>query len=479
MTLINELHAILGAGGLRLPGEVSDRYLHEPRGRFISRPLAVARPADTDQVASVVGLCRKSGVAIVPQGGNTGLVGGASAPGQGRELILSLERMRTIRRVDTEGAFVLAEAGCTLAAIQDAAFSAGMYFPLSLASEGTATIGGNVATNAGGNLTLRYGNARSRVLGLEVVLAEGQVFHGLSELRKDNSGYDLKQLFIGSEGTLGIVTAASLEMVPAPVQRATALAGIDSVAGAVGLLTFLRRKLGETLSSFELISRNALEYVLDYLDNARDPLGRPWPWYVLLQSDSALVGDWLEPAVFDALDSAMADRHAGEVVVAGNRTQAAALWRLRETISAAQSTGGASIKHDIAVPVGRIPGFLDQAGKALAWLVPGVRPCVFGHLGDGNLHFNLSQPAGMTAEDFMELEAECNQVVFDLVERLGGSIAAEHGIGQLRRAELAHRADPVKLQLMGRIKRSLDPESLLNPGKVLSTDAKSGKNSCV
>jgi D-lactate dehydrogenase (cytochrome) len=466
-SLLEAFSRVLGNAGLVTDAADLERYAGEPRGRFRERPLAVLRPAGTQEVAAAVTICREHGLAIVPQGGNTGLVGGQSVAHPDREVILSLERMRAVRSIDAEGASMVVEAGCKLATAQAAAESVGLQFPMSLASEGTATVGGNIATNAGGHLTVRYGNMRRQVLGLEVVLADGRVFDGLTALRKDNSGYDLNQLFIGSEGTLGIITAASLDLVAAPRQSMTALLGVNDLPAALTLLRLLRRHLGETVSALELMPRLAMDFALDYLPDAHDPLGRAHPWYLLLQADTAMAGDWLRGACVAALERAADEDVATDAVVAGNDTQATSLWRLREAISPAQKTGGVSLKHDISVPVAAIPDFVDETCAALADAVPGIRPCIFGHVGDGNLHFNLSQPEGMDADAFRALEGECNRIVFDAVVRHRGSIAAEHGIGQLRAGELSRRGDAVRLDLMRRLKQSLDPEGLLNPGKIL------------
>ena len=467
------LEALLGARGC-LMADAADAYTQEPRGRYHERPLAIVRPETTLEVAAAVSLCREYGVPIVAQGGNTGLVGGQSVLRPGREVVVSLERMRAVRQVDAEGACMTVEAGCPLATAQSAAERAGLLFPMSLASEGTATIGGNIATNAGGHLTIRYGNMRQQVLGLEVVLADGRVLDGLKGLRKDNSGYDLNQLFIGSEGTLGIVTAASLNLVSRPRQSMTALIGAADLPATLTLLRLLRRHLGETVSALELVPRLAMDYVLDYLPDAHDPLVRQHPWYLLLQADTALAGDWLQGACVEAIERAADEGVATDAVVAGNDTQSRALWRLREAISPAQKIGGVSLKHDISVPVAAIPGFVAETCAALERHVPGIRPCVFGHVGDGNLHFNLSQPEAMDAEAFRALEADCNRIVFDAVVRHRGSIAAEHGIGRLRAGELARRGDAVRLELMRRLKHSLDPEGLLNPGKVLDDETREG-----
>jgi FAD/FMN-containing dehydrogenase len=464
MSALNQIQAILGDEGLLRPGAELARYTREPRGRFPGDPLAVARPDSTEQLARVVRVCAEHGIAMVPQGGLTGLVGGGSAA-RG-ELIISTERMRAIRDLDVADASVVVEAGCPLGTLRQAVAEAGLLYPVSLASEGSATIGGTLATNAGGNLTIRHGNTRAQVLGLEVVLADGRIWSELSPLRKNNTGYDLAQLFVGSEGTLGIITAAALKLAPAPRQSLSALMALPSIEAGMGLLSKLRAGLGETLSACEFIPRLALEFVLADQPDQIDPFTRPHPWYVLVQADSSLAGSGLRDSALSLLDQAVEQGLAEEAVVAESLDQAARLWRLREGISAAQKHGGLSLKHDISVPVGQIPAFIEQTVAALAKAVPGIRPCIFGHLGDGNLHFNLSRPEPLSDAEFAALEPVCNRIVFDQIARFAGSIAAEHGIGQLRREELA-RSRPLKAELMARIKQALDPHGLLNPGKVV------------
>ena len=464
-TLLDTLARTLGRDGLIPASNIPTRHVSEPRGRYRGQPLALARPDSVEAVAATVSLCAAAGVAIVPQGGHTGLVGGAIAgPG---ELVLSLERMSRLRRLDPVDACMVVEAGCTLAGVRDAAAEAGLMYPISLASEGTATIGGTLATNAGGNLTIRYGNSREQVLGLEVVLADGRVWSNLDGLRKDNSGYDLKQLFVGSEGTLGIITAATLKLGPAPRQSVTAMLACADLVAGMALLGHLRAGLGECLSACEFMPRQALQFVLADQPNQRDPFDRPHPWYVLVQADSALPGSALQSATLAVLEQALDVRLCSDVILANSLAQVEQLWALREGISAAQKHGGVSLKHDISVPVASIPAFVEATLAALAAAVPGIRPCVFGHLGDGNLHFNLSQPVDLDGEAFRAMESTCNRIVFDQVRRYRGSIAAEHGIGQLRRDELL-LGQPLKVELMGKVKQALDPDGLFNPGKVLS-----------
>ncbi len=464
MLIVEALKTLLGREGLLLPGEDLARYTSEPRGRFHGQPLAVARPASTAELVELVRLCAQHKLPMVPQGGRTGLVGGATAVNG--ELIISLERMRAVRVLDPDDASVVVEAGCSLAALRAAAAEVDLMYPVSLASEGTATIGGTLATNAGGNATIRYGNTRAQVLGLEVVLADGRVWSELSPLRKDNSGYDLRQLFVGSEGTLGIISAATLKLAPAPRQSLTALLACSDLPSAMGLLPRLRAGLGETLTACEFMPRQALEFVLADQPALADPFPSPQAWYVLVQADSSIAGGHVEAVAHAVFERATSERLATDVVIAASASQADRLWALREGISAAQKQGGVSLKHDISVPIGRIPDFVEDTLAALGRAVPGLRPCVFGHLGDGNLHFNLSQPPNMTPDAFRAREAACNRIVFDRVRAYGGSIAAEHGVGLLRRAELA-ASQPLKLELMRRIKRALDPDGLLNPGKLL------------
>jgi FAD/FMN-containing dehydrogenase len=441
-------------------------FLTDWRGRYQGRALAVVRPGTTDEVAAVVRACADHGVPIVPQGGNTGQCGGATPDASGTAVVLSLARLNRVRALDRDNATLTVEAGVTLAAVQQAASDAGFLFPLSLAAEGTCTIGGNLATNAGGTAVLRYGNARELVLGIEVVLADGRVLGALRGLRKDNTGYDLKQLFIGSEGTLGIVTAAVLKLFPAPGTRVTALAAVADVAAAVRLLGALRQAIGDRLTGFELMSAHSLSLSRKHQPALPDPLPGH-AWYVLVQADDSVTNSQLATQVERSLADAIEAGIAEDATLAQSLEQAAALWALRENIAEAQRRHGPNIKHDISVPVSAIPAFLDAARSALSAAFPGVVFVTFGHLGDGNLHYNLAAPPGVDPEAFMANTAEANRMVHDLVAEHHGSFSAEHGIGQQKRGEMQRYRSPVELGVMRALKAALDPAGVLNPGKVL------------
>ncbi len=465
------LHAALiqslGPSGILIAPDRMAPYLTDERGRYRGRAAAVLRPADTASVAAAVAACARHRVPIVPQGGNTGLCGGATPDPDGRAVLLSLNRLDRIREVDPADYTITAEAGVILADLQHAAAAADRLFPLSLGGEGTARIGGNLSTNAGGTGVLRYGNARDLTLGLEVVLPDGRVWDGLSGLRKDNTGYDLKQLFIGAEGTLGVITAAVLKLFPKPHRVETALLAISGPAEAVALLARARAATGDRVTAFELVLRPSLDLVLAHIPDTRDPFAVPHPAYVLLELSAGAPQDDVRASLEAFLAAALADGLLTDAVIAESGRQAAAFWRLRESVPEAQKRAGASIKHDVSVPVSRIPSFLDAASRGVVETVPGVRVCAFGHVGDGNIHFNLSQPEDMDGAAFMTREADLNRIVHDIVTGMRGSFSAEHGIGQLKRAELARYKPPVALDLMRRVKESLDPDALMNPGKVL------------
>ncbi|SIQ26979.1 FAD/FMN-containing dehydrogenase [Aromatoleum tolulyticum] len=442
-------------------------YLTDWRGRYTGRAIAVVKPGNTRETADVVRICASARVPMVPQGGNTGLCGGATPLADGESVVISMARMNRIRAVDGANNALVAEAGCTLAAVQQAAEAASRLFPLSLASEGSCLVGGNISTNAGGVQVLRYGNMRELVLGVEVVLPDGRIWDGLRALRKDNTGYDLKQLFIGAEGTLGIVTAAALKLFPRPRSSATAWVAVPDPQAAVALLALLRDRCGERVNAFELVGRPALELVLRHIPAMRAPLAGAHDWHVLVEVADALDGaaldDMLERAIAGAIETGLAVDGA----VASSLGQARALWSLRENISEAQKIEGVSIKHDISVPVSRIPEFLQRARAALTAMWPDVRIVAFGHIGDGNLHYNLSMPGAFDNAGFVARTGEVNRIVHDLVAALNGSISAEHGIGQLKRDENARYKSDVELDLMWTVKRALDPHGLMNPGKVV------------
>jgi FAD/FMN-containing dehydrogenase len=449
--LIAALKDIVGEAHVLTAPEDTRPYFTDWRRQYSAAAECVVRPGSTAEVARVVARCAREGVAIVPQGGNTGLVGGSVPTGARREVVLALGRMSRIRDLDALNDTVTVEAGCILAAVQQAAAGAGRLFPLSLAAEGSCQIGGNLSTNAGGVNVLRYGNAREQVLGLEVVLPDGRVWDGLRALRKDNTGYDLKHLFLGAEGTLGIITAAVLRLYPRPTATATAWIGLASPREAVELLAALRSRLGDRLSAFELISRLCLEAVLSHLPASRDPLPTPHPWYVLAEFGDSGPAEALRTLVEESLEKS-------EAVLAQSEEQSRSLWRIRETIPEAQFT---NVKHDISVAVSRTPEFIERAGVLLAASFPGARPYVFGHVGDGNLHYNVG-PEGLVAQ-----REAVSAVVYRVVDELGGSISAEHGLGQLKRETIRSHKAPIELELMRALKRTLDPAGLMNPGKVL------------
>jgi FAD/FMN-containing dehydrogenase len=457
MTLQRLLGEIVGAGNVLTAPEDTKPYFTDWRRQYRAAAECVVRPASTAEVAAVVALCAREGAAIVPQGGNTGLVGGSVPTGTRREVVLSLSRMNRIRAIDPLNDTATVEAGCVLAAVQEAAARAGRLFALSLAAEGSCQIGGNLSTNAGGVNVLRYGTAREQVLGLEVVLPDGRVWDGLRGLRKDNTGYDLKQLFLGAEGTLGIITAAVLRLFPRPSATATAWIAVDSPKAAAELLGLLRERLGDRVSAFELLSRACLDAVMAHSPGTKDPLAAVHPWYVLAEladsGEQARLRERVEEALADC-----AERGAlRDAALAQSGEQARALWRIRETIPEAQFT---NVKHDISVPVSRIPEFVERAGGALAAAFP-VEVFCFGHVGDGNLHYNVGPEA------LMPRRAEVSRIVYDTVAALGGSISAEHGLGQLKREEIRRHKDPLELELMRALKRTLDPRGLMNPGKLL------------
>jgi FAD/FMN-containing dehydrogenase len=465
---VDKLKAIVGPRGwITDPAEMAP-YLVEERGLYRGRARMIVRPASTQEVSDVVKVCAESGIAIVPQSGNTGLVGGQVPHDHGEEIVLSLGRMNRVRAVDPLNYTITVEAGCILANVQKTAVDADRLFPLSLGAEGTCQIGGNLSTNAGGIGVLRYGMARDLVLGLEVVLPDGRVWDGLRGLRKDNTGYDLKQLFIGAEGTLGIITAAVLKLFPRPRSVETGFVAVRDPAAAIELLARARAGTGDSITAFELISRQALDMVLKHIPGTSDPLSDRSPWYVLLEATSGDTGGGLRVALEGALAAAVETGLVTDATLAASGEQTRALWRLRESITESQKPEGGSIKHDVSVPVSKVPEFITRASAACEAALPGIRIVAFGHAGDGNIHFNISQPVGADRAQYLARWEEFNRIVHDIVAELGGSISAEHGIGRLKREELVHYKPALAIELMALLKHTLDPKGIMNPGKVVS-----------
>jgi FAD/FMN-containing dehydrogenase len=467
------LKAAVGAEGYVDDPAILAPHLAEWRGLFRGAAPVLVAPGSAAEAARVIGLCAAARVGVVPQGGNTGLVGGAiphSRPGH-PEIILSAARLNRIRELDAANYTVVAESGVILAALQAAATAAGRLFPLSLAAEGSCQLGGVVSTNAGGTAVIRYGTTRDLVLGLEVVLPDGSVLDRLRVLRKDNTGYDLRQLFIGAEGTLGFITAVSCKLFPAPRTSGTAWVAVPTPAAAIGLLAAARERLGDEVTAFELMSRLAVDLVVRHIAGARDPLPGAGPWYVLLELASSREGAHPE-ADLEAFLGWASDRGlATDAAVAASGAQQAAFWRVRHAMSGAQKHAGASIKHDVSVPVSRIDAFLEQAGAYVAGRIPGVRVVAFGHVGDGNLHYNLSQPEALAAADFLALWGEVSAGVHDIAVGLGGSFSAEHGIGSLKVGELQRWRGGTEYRLMQALKATIDPLGIMNPGKVVTGPA--------
>ncbi len=465
---VDEFQSIVGPAGIAVDEDVLEPHLLERRGLFRGETSLMVMPATTGEAAAVIGLCHRRGIGVVPQGGNTGLVGGAvvQSTSAAPQILLNARRLNRIRELDAGNYTITAEAGCILKTLQERATEADRLFPLSLAAEGSCQLGGNLASNAGGTNVLRFGNARDLVLGLEVVLPDGRVLEALRGLRKNNTGYDLKQLFIGAEGTLGFITAATCKLFPLPRGVATALIALRDPEAAIALYDLARSRLGDELVAFELLSRLALELAIAGQGNTRDPLDEPYHWYVLLELASAHDHE----ATHTALESFMQQYiEAGVIqnaVIAHSETQRNRLWQLRHLVSEAQQQIGASIKHDISVPVSKIGVFIERASAWITGRIPGCRVVAFGHLGDGNIHFNISQPQDMSAEVFLEQWGAVNREVHGIAVDLGGSFSAEHGIGLLKIDELKRLGQHVELELMKTIKLALDPEGIMNPGKL-------------
>jgi FAD/FMN-containing dehydrogenase len=456
-----ELAGIVGTKACVTDPQALEPHVTEWRDVLHGRALVMASPGSTAEVAEVVKLCASAGVGIVPQGGNTGLCGGAIPDDSGQQLILSLARLNRIRAIDPEDFSMVAEAGCILSTLQEAALGVDRYFPLSLSAEGSCQIGGNLSTNAGGINVIRYGTARQQVLGLEVVLADGSIVDALRTLHKDTAGYDVKQLFIGSEGTLGVITAAALRLYPHPGETTTLLVAVPDAGSAVSLLARMRARLGDRIESFELISRFALELVERHISGVTLPFELTGEWFVLTELAGGASDELLEGVLENAVENGLLI----DAVIAKNIAEAGAIWRARHAISEAQKYEGPSIKHDISVPIGRMQEFLKRCAGRLVEREPAAQPVIFGHVGDGNLHYNLTVPESL-AGDARRVEA-LTMTIFDLVAELGGSFSAEHGVGVTKRAWLEHYRGGAELELMRRLKKALDPKGLLNPGKVI------------
>jgi len=465
--LIERIRGIVGSAGLIGSPEEVLPYATDWRKRYRGKPAAVVKPASTAEVAAVVRACAESRTAIVPQGGNTGLCGAATPDASGSQVVLNLSRMNRVRAIDARNNTMTVEAGCVLASLQKTAEEAGRLFPLSLAAEGSCEIGGNLSTNAGGTAVLRYGNARDLVLGLEVVLPSGEIWDGLRALRKDNTGYDLKQLFVGAEGTLGVITAAVLKLFPPPRSRATAVVALEDPEHALELLKRTLEGCGERLTGFELFSDFCLSLVLKHFKDVAPPFARRFPHYVLMELSDTRPGEAVARIAEDTLSAALEARGILDAAIAQSDAQARAFWKLREFISEAQAHEGPNIKHDVSIPISQIPEFIRATDAELARAHAGVRMVTFGHLGDGNLHYNVSAPEGVEPDVFVKQMAAINLIVHDSVARFRGSISAEHGLGQLKREEIRRYKSSLELELMRKIKAALDPHGIMNPGKVL------------
>lgn len=465
--VIRRLKAATGAGGwIEDPDSVAP-YVRDQRSLFEGRTPLVLKPRTVEEVATIVSICHETLTPIVPQGGNTGLVGGSVPFETGKEVVLSLSKLNQIRSISPENNSMAVDAGCILSDIQAAAQNVDRLFPLSLAAEGSCQIGGNLSTNAGGTNVLRYGNTRDLVLGLEVVLPTGEIWNGTRALRKDNTGYALKHLFIGAEGTLGVITGAVLRLFPKPTDITTAFVAVPSIATAMDLLTEIQNATGGQASAFELISQFALDLVLAHMPGARAPLETAARWYVLMEVSTSDGEGSMRTAVENVIAGALDRGTVVDATVAQSVAQAAALWHLRETIPEAQTREGASIKHDVSVPIAAFAELVERGTAAVMNTVPGARPCIFGHLGDGNAHFNITQPSDMAANEFLKKWDEVNRQVHDIAHALGGSISAEHGLGRLKRDEVLRYKSGVEINLMRKMKRALDPNNIMNPGKVV------------
>jgi len=466
MQLLDRLEEIVGPKGILRDASDMGGYLTEWRDKYEGKALAVLLPKSTEEVSKIVTICAETNTSIVPQGGNTSLVGGSIPFISGDEVIISLKRMNAVREIDVEGGTLTVEAGCILADLQQKSEDLGFMFPLRIGSEGSCQIGGNISTNAGGVQVIHYGNTREQVLGLEVVLADGTVWDGLTNLRKDNTGYDLKQLFIGGEGTLGVITAAVVKMYPSPKYQQLAMVAIPDINAAVSVLGLARRLSGDQVTAIELIPRIAIDLVTKHVPNFADPMPEKYNWQVLIELSSSATED-LKGLMESILEAGFEEGIILDAIVPESLAQQGKLWALREEISGAQKPEGGSIKHDISVPIAKIAEFIERADAALQTVIPNFRPVTFGHIGDGNLHYNPLQPEGMEKQEFLDKWEEVSRTVHNLVHELQGSISAEHGIGRMKKNELKLYKSASELDMMRKIKNALDPNGLMNPGKLL------------
>ncbi|MFK0384786.1 FAD-binding oxidoreductase [Rhizobium sp. RM] len=466
--VLDRFIAIVGEkNAIRDEAEIAPRLV-ENRGLYHGASPLLLKPGSTEEVAAIMKLASETGTPIVPQTGNTGLVGGQTPREDGTDIILSLERMNRIRDIDPVANVIVADAGCILEEIHKAAEKVNRIFPLSLGSQGSCRIGGNLATNAGGTAVLAYGNMRNLCLGLEVVLPTGEIWNGLRRLKKDNTGYDLRDLFIGSEGTLGVITGAVLRLFPTPLGHQVAFAGLQSTEDALKLFEMASNLCGTALTGFELMPRIGVEFTAKHIPGVRDPLESAHEWYTLIDISTSDSADTAETMMQTLLEQGFEAGLVQDAVIASSEAQRQALWHMRESMSDAQKPEGGSIKHDVSVPVSKIPDFMTTAGEAVMAAIPGARICAFGHLGDGNIHYNISQPVGADKAEFLNRWHEMNEIVHGIVLSLNGSISAEHGIGQLKRDELASIRPGIEMDLMRRIKFAFDPAGIMNPGKVLA-----------
>lgn len=465
--LLNRFIEIIGSKHALTKRDDLTHYTHENRGLYVGKTPLVLKPANTHEVSDILKLASQTKTVIVPQGGHTGHVGGAVSDDSGTQIVVSLERMNKIREIDLKGNVVICEAGVILENIQKLSDENDRLFPLALGSQGSCQIGGNIATNAGGTGVLAYGNTRALVMGLEVVLPSGEIWNGLRRLKKDNTGYDLKDLFIGSEGTLGIITAAVLKLFPKPRGKSVAFCGLQSPDHALQLLDKASSYAGQSLTAFELMAHNPLDFTLKHFDTVRNPLDKIYPWHVLLEISSNRSQEDADETIQAILEASFETKAIEDAALSTSISQVQDFWRIREMMPVAQKYEGGSMKHDVSVPIHQVPEFLTKAGKIINREMPDARLCTFGHLGDGNMHYNISQPVDAQADDFLKRQPEINTMIHDLVVSMDGSVAAEHGVGQLKRDLIARTKNKVELDLMHTIKKALDPNKLINPGKIL------------